>query len=364
MSAYVNILMKTVVMMSFLLFPALVLGENIEATLPDSDNTSSFQIKNTDSGTNTVLMDVQSGGNVGIGTTAPKEKLQIGDTLTVHDGGWKIFSFNSYWNGSNDVRIANGYASAMAFTDTGEIIFRTAGTGSAGGILDEGAYPTWDTPPLKVTNDGKIGIGKAPNEKLDVNGNVKVSGTDGKLVFPASHYDTKIELYEAGEEKIGTAEHQLKLIAGDVSPANVAFFGGETEVMRVDTGSGKVGIGTTSPKATLDVNGSFAFGYSPVNLSSATTYNVADRDVLIGITSLPTSEPATIQLPVATTDNVGRIIIVKNETSGSEYVPTVVPSAGQMLDGSSAGMSLDSYDYLTLYSNGSGWFVISRKQAY
>ena len=101
---------------------------------------------------------------------------------------------------------------------------------------------------------GNVGIGTIiPGEKLDVNGNVEISGTSGKLVFPSSHYDTKIELFKGGDEKIGTADHQLKLIVGDGPASNIAFFGYSTEVMRVQTGSGYVGIGTTSPSENLSV---------------------------------------------------------------------------------------------------------------
>jgi hypothetical protein len=143
------------------LFPGQAMAADIDAKLPDSDNTSSFQVKDS---ADSVLMKLQSGGDMGIGTTSPEEKL-------------------------------------------------------------------------------------------DVNGNVQISGTNGKLVFPSSHYDEKIELFKGGEEKIGTAEHQLKLISGGTgSTGNIAFFGGSAEVMRVETDGGNVGINTISPTEKLDVN--------------------------------------------------------------------------------------------------------------
>ncbi len=149
------------------LFSGQAVADNIDATLPDSNDTSSFQVKNSEN-SNNVLMKVQSGGKVGIGTTTPAEKL-------------------------------------------------------------------------------------------DVNGNVEISGTDGKLVFPSSHYDAKIELFKGGDEKIGTADNQLKLIAGSGTTDNIAFFGDSTEVMRVKTGSGNVGIGTTAPKEKLQIGDRLTF---------------------------------------------------------------------------------------------------------
>lgn len=101
---------------------------------------------------------------------------------------------------------------------------------------------------------GNVGIGTtSPGEKLEIIGNVEISISNGKLIFPSSHYDTKIELFKGGEEKIGTADHQLRLIAGDCPSANIAFFGISTEVMRVETGNAMVGIRTASPSDALSI---------------------------------------------------------------------------------------------------------------
>ena len=105
---------------------------------------------------------------------------------------------------------------------------------------------------------GNVGIGTtSPGEKLEINGNVEISILNGKLILPSLHYDTKIELFKGGEEKIGTADHQMKLIAGDGPSANIAFFGNTTEVMRVETGNGMVGIRTTSPSEALSIGEKF-----------------------------------------------------------------------------------------------------------
>jgi len=353
------------------LFSGQAVADDIDATLPDSNNTSSFQVKNSES-TNNVLMKVQSGGNVaigtttpdekldvsgnvqisgtngklvfpsshydakielfkggdekigtadnqlkliagsgttdniaffgdstevmrvetgttanvGIGTTDPKEKLQIGDRLTFHaqvDGSnsWRVISDNSYYNETSeaDTRIVNGYASAIAFTITGDILFRTAGTGSAGDILDGGSYPTWNTPPLFVKNDGKIGIG------------------------------------------------------------------------------------TDTPNSTLQVNGSLALAYSQVSFASGqpTEYSVSDNDVIIGIN--PLGQNAKIILPSATSENAGRIITIKDETGGgggTSYNIEIAPTGAQTIDQYSNASSgyLSSWGFVRVYSNGSNWRII------
>jgi len=241
-----------------LLFSGLAMAEDIDATLPDSDNTSSFQVKNSESSDN-VLMKIQSGGNVGIGTTSPGAKLEVkNDTSS-----------------SNDlIRLREKFADSegslrnIAWWD--ELNQRVAAIGSvydgtSNNILFHSQWYGTEKSETDVTmavmGTGKVGIGTtSPDEKLDVNGNVQISGTNGKVVFPASHYDEKIELYKGGDEKIGTADNQLKLIAGSGTTDNIAFFGDSAEVMRVKTGSsGNVGIGTTDPKEKFQIGDRFTF---------------------------------------------------------------------------------------------------------
>ena len=240
------------------LFSGQAMAADIDAKLPDSDNTSSFQVKDS---ADSVLMKVQSGGSVGIGTTTP-------------------------------------------------------------------------------------------DEKLDVNGNVQISGTTGKLMFPNSHYDAKIELFNGGEEKIGTAEHQLKFIAGGSgSTGNIAFFGGSTEVMRVETDGGNVGIGTNSPNSSLHLNGSFAVKRTPVSGNASSS-----EEVIIGVTDTAAARTITLR----SVDCVqGRIIIIKDESDGAGgYAITVDTQGAETIDGVDSYLIDTNYGYVKVYSDGSNWFVI------
>ena len=245
------------------LFPGQAMTADIDAKLPDSDNTSSFQVKDS---ADSVLMKVQSGGDVGIGTTSPEEKL-------------------------------------------------------------------------------------------DVNGNVQISGTTGKLMFPNSHYDAKIELFNGGEEKIGTAEHQLKFIAGGSgSTGNIAFFGGSIEVMRVETDGGNVGIGTrpNRPNSTLHVNGTLAVKRTPVNTGTANS----DGETIIGIT---TTAACAITLLAAHCVE-GRVIVIKDESGVSRESADLitVTAAGTTIDGEGSQTISGEYGYIKVYSNGTEWFIIGR----
>jgi len=80
MKAYPYPFLTLVLIALTFLFPCQVVAENIDAKLPDSDSTSSFQVK--DSADN-VLMKIQSGGNVGIGTDSPNSTLHVNGSFSV-----------------------------------------------------------------------------------------------------------------------------------------------------------------------------------------------------------------------------------------------------------------------------------------
>ena len=211
---------------------------------------------------------------------------------------------------------------------------------------------------MKVQSGGDVGIGTTnPEEKLDVNGNVQIRGTNGKLVFPSSHYDAKIELFKNGEEKIGTGDHQLKFIAGSGPTANIAFFGDSTEVMRVETGSGgNVGIGTNSPNSTLHVNGSFSV--KRIGVTSADTPYTSSGETIIAVTSVP--PVAEFSVILASADCVeGRIVYIKDESgSAGSYGITISTQGSESIDGSNSYLISDDYGSLKVYSNGTDWFII------
>jgi hypothetical protein len=100
-------------------------------------------------------MQILDNGNVGIGTTNPNERLQIGDRFVIHNGGSKVLGYNFTYNG-NDVRLVADYSSAIYFSGDGSIALRTAPSAAASSQI------TWTTA-LKVANDGSVGIGIDPD---------------------------------------------------------------------------------------------------------------------------------------------------------------------------------------------------------
>jgi len=107
-----------------------------------------------------VQLKVTTAGNVGVGTNTPLHKFQIGSIWTFYDGSTnKIIGRNSFWNGSNHVRIQQGFASQIVFDANGGIQWQTAIDGVPNSIIT-----SWNT--LMMNKDGNVGIGTtSPSQK-------------------------------------------------------------------------------------------------------------------------------------------------------------------------------------------------------
>jgi hypothetical protein len=113
-------------------------------------------------GTLTSVLRWSSTGLVGIGTTGPTARLHVSGAETSSNGRNAAF------------RLEN-----TAATTPNSWIFRAGGAGTStpdGGfsIADDNNYR------LKITSTGNVGIGTTnPAQKLDVNGNVRITGQSG-----------------------------------------------------------------------------------------------------------------------------------------------------------------------------------------
>ncbi|MDR2963289.1 MAG: tail fiber domain-containing protein [Bacteroidales bacterium] len=198
-------------------------------------------------------------GYTGVGTTIPKTKFQIGAIWTFYDGPFdKIIGRNTYYNGTNNVRINSGIASRMYFSGEGDIVFQTIGNGTVNSIISD-----WKTVSMK--NNGNVGIATMnPKEILQIgdiwtfhNGNTKYMGRNTSWDYTTNTTNRRIAAGYASLIGFST-EGSIQIETFGDGAANSAL--SRTGYM-VLTANGNVGIGRDpSSMYKLDVNGTIRVG--------------------------------------------------------------------------------------------------------
>jgi hypothetical protein len=214
-----------------------------------SDGSGYLQVTRFDgSATNYSLLLQPNGGNVGIGTTSPLDKLHVvggnASTVRIDNTGQQYTSADWYNNGSSKATIY--------YDNTGaEFVARTT---SAAGI----GFDTNLTRKMTILSGGNVGIGTtSPVKKLDVNGDIRtIPGSGGTLELCETDA-VRLNFLSAGADSAGAFLNATYSSGGSGA---LIFRTVNSERMRITKG-GDVGIGTSAPQGKLQILTAGSLGF-------------------------------------------------------------------------------------------------------
>jgi hypothetical protein len=284
---------------------ALNIDQNKESWIMNADSAYNYGVKiltGTNTGTNSVLelwgfdrpvLIAQNGGNVGVGTTAPKQKLDVNGTVNVTN----VTLYSNCAEGEV-LKWSGGVGKCGTDSGTGAGTGNVNGSGVSGRValwngtayLNSSANLLWDF------SNSRLGVGATPDNALHVKTSdayaIKVERTGVGLGylggFSAIMAGSVVDMFfEGGQASTGfllrtrnsgdTAINALGITRdgyvgiGTVSPNESLTVVGNASIdgttLVVNSSSDRVGVGTATPGAKLDVNGAiWGSGSRPVKI--------------------------------------------------------------------------------------------------
>lgn len=109
----------------------------------------------------------------------------------------------------------------------------------------------------------------------------------------------------------------------------------------------QVGVGTSSPKSMLDVNGSLGTKVSAITANTT-------LDINYSVVLCNSSSAMTVTLPAAATCS-GRQYTIKNINTGAV---TITPNGSETIDAETFYKLSQQYDIISIVSNGTNWNIL------
>jgi hypothetical protein len=249
------------------------------------------------------------GGNVGIGTTAPANKLDV--VGTVEMTGFKLTTSPS----AGYVLTSDG-AGVGTWTD----VSSTAGPWT---LADDDLYP--DSTSYNVA----IGANDAGSAKLYVNGNVGIGTTGPGAMLDISGASNKLRLtYDSTHFASLSVNSSADLvIAVDSSTAR--------DILLTPGSDGKVGIKETNPASLLSVMGGFSLGTTTAYTRTAAPSGGA---IIEGNVGIGTTGPSQLLHVAGDMRLEGALYDVNNEAGSSNQILSTTGSGVDWVDITSVGV--------------------------
>jgi hypothetical protein len=285
---------------------------------------------------------VYSGSNVGIGTSSPTFKFNLEDTGATYVAQFK--GGNSTYIISGDTSLP-GESGLNARNSSGQLFLGIGPSGDAyfsgtSGATSLGFY-LGGTNRIAVNSAGNVGIGTtSPTQKLDVMGRVYVS--QSLSVGTTSTAGTGLTVF-GSTVLLSFAEIQQGNALYFFSSGNTAY-STITQVSNdlILTPQSNVGIGTSSPSATLEVNGNVKATSFTGSFSGSITHAVSASYALSSSYAL-TSTTASYALTASYVNPLNQDLIL----TGSFIATGGVKASNALINGNLTVIGTASFTYTT-----------------